>query len=96
MAVACVVAALVVGDLARAPDRQFLAAAAVTAIHAYQLTLSPIVARTGVRCHFSPTCSHYAEASIRRHGLVAGGWLAVRRVVRCGPWTPMGTVDLPR
>lgn len=83
-------------DLSRAPGRQWSGAAAVSAIHAYQRTLAPVLARTGVRCHFTPSCSRYAEASIRQHGLLAGGWRAAKRVARCGPWTPMGTVDPPR
>jgi putative membrane protein insertion efficiency factor len=68
---------------------------AVATIHAYQHTLSPVFARAGLRCRFSPSCSSYAEVVIARDGLLAGGWKAVRRVARCGPWTPMGTVDQP-
>jgi len=49
----------------------------------------------GFRCRFNPTCSHYAEAVIARDGLIAGGWKAARRLARCTPWTPLGTVDEP-
>ena len=59
----------------------------------YQATLSPLYARTGVICRFKITCSHYGEAVVRDFGAVKGGWLAFKRVLRCGPWTPMGTVD---
>ena len=90
------VAILGIVDLSRAPSRQHSARAAIAAIHVYQSRLAPLLGRAGVRCRFSPTCSHYAEASIRRHGLLAGGWSAARRIARCGPWTPMGTVDPPR
>ena len=82
-------------DLTRPAADQWGAAAAVAAIHAYQRTLAPVLRLTGAQCHFTPTCSHYAEASIRRNGLAAGGWRAVKRVARCGPWTPMGTIDWP-
>ena len=44
-------------------------------------------------CRFSPTCSHYAEACVRRFGLLRGGGMALTRVIRCGPWTPAGTID---
>jgi uncharacterized protein len=93
LALVAVLGVLVVADLRRAPGEQFTARAAVGAIHLYQATLSPVYARMGVQCRFTPTCSHYGEASIRRFGVLGGGWLAVKRVVRCGPWTPMGTAD---
>ncbi len=70
-------------------------AAALAAIHAYQRTLSPIAARAGVRCRFTPTCSRYAEAVIARDGLLRGGAKAITRILRCGPWTPFGTRDEP-
>ncbi|MGE3274750.1 MAG: membrane protein insertion efficiency factor YidD [Vicinamibacterales bacterium] len=82
-------------DLQRPPAAQASARAAIGAIHLYQATLSPLSARLGARCRFVPTCSHYGEEVIRRHGLVRGGWLAMQRVGRCGPWTADGTVDLP-
>jgi hypothetical protein len=68
---------------------------AIGGIHAYQHTLAPLLARTGVRCRFTPTCSRYAEAVIARDGAVRGGWLAVKRVARCNPVTPAGTRDDP-
>jgi len=83
----------VILDASRAPDRQVTAALAVRAIHAYQHTASPVLSRIGFACRFTPTCSHYAETSLRKHGIVAGGWRALKRVARCGPWTPLGTKD---
>lgn len=82
-------------DLRRPPSEQWSTAAAVGSIHLYQATLSPIYGRLGVRCRFTPTCSHYGEEVVRRFGVIKGGWLAAKRVLRCGPWTPVGTVDLP-
>jgi uncharacterized protein len=79
-------------DLSRPPDRQVSTRAAVAAIRWYQTTLSP---RLGAQCRFKPTCSEYALTVIRRHGAVRGGWLTVKRLVRCGPWTPKGTIDPP-
>ena len=80
-------------DLRRHPDHQLSTQAAIVAIHAYQATLSPLYNRMGVQCRFTPTCSHYGEACIQRFGLLRGGWLAAKRVVRCGPWTALGTDD---
>jgi uncharacterized protein len=68
---------------------------ALAGIHAYQRTLSPLAARAGLRCRFTPTCSRYAESVIARDGIVRGGWRAVSRIARCGPWTPAGTSDPP-
>jgi uncharacterized protein len=68
---------------------------ALGGLHVYQATLSRVYAQAGVQCRFTPTCSHYAEASVRALGAWRGGWLAAKRVLRCGPWTPAGTVDPP-
>ena len=68
---------------------------ALAGIHVYQRTLSPIAARVGFECRFTPTCSHYAEIVIARDGVVRGGWRAMKRIARCGPWTPRGTRDEP-
>lgn len=59
-------------------------------IRAYQLTLSGFV---GNGCRHYPTCSEYGYEAIARHGLWSGGWLAIFRVIRCGPWGTHG-VDL--
>lgn len=84
-----------IADLTRPPRERSSTHLAVGAIHLYQATLSRVYARAGVQCRFSPTCSHYAEACIREFGLVHGGWLATKRLFRCGPWTPAGTLDPP-
>jgi putative membrane protein insertion efficiency factor len=82
-------------DLRRPPSAQWSTAAAVGSIHLYQATLSPLYAKLGVQCRFTQSCSHYGEAAVRRFGVLRGGWLAAKRVLRCGPWTPAGTVDPP-
>jgi putative membrane protein insertion efficiency factor len=68
---------------------------AIASIHVYQRALAPAAARIGLRCRFTPTCSRYAEAVIRRDGAMRGGWLAVKRIARCNPFTPPGTHDEP-
>ncbi len=82
-------------DLCRAPEDQWSARAALLAIDAYQATLSKAFARTGTTCRFHPTCSHYAEGVIRKHGALVGSFKAGTRVLRCGPWTPADTHDPP-
>ncbi len=86
---------LLVADLSRPPAAQLTTRAALGAIHVYQATLSPLYARTGGICRFRPTCSQYGESVVREFGAVRGGWMALKRVVRCGPWTPLGTEDSP-
>jgi uncharacterized protein len=70
-------------------------AAVIGGIHAYHRLIAPAAARAGARCRLTPTCSRYAEAVIARDGLIRGGWKTVRRVARCGPWTPIDTRDDP-
>jgi len=86
---------LLVADLSRPPAAQLTTRVALAGIHVYQATLSPIYARTGVQCRFTITCSHYGEAVVQEFGAVKGGWMAFKRVLRCGPWTPMGSDDPP-
>jgi putative membrane protein insertion efficiency factor len=93
LAAAAILLIAVALDLRRPPSSQFTTAAAVGSIHLYQATLSPVYARMGFRCRFTVTCSHYGEEAIRKYGLAKGGYLATKRILRCGPWTPMGTVD---
>lgn len=68
---------------------------AIGAIHLYQQSLSPIAARAGWRCRFTPTCSRYAEQVIARDGVIRGGLRTAKRLIRCGPWTRPGTIDEP-
>ncbi len=37
-------------------------------------------------CRFIPTCSEYALEAVEKYGAVKGGWLALRRVLRCQPF----------
>lgn len=90
---AVIVVFLVALDSLRPPQRQVGAAAALAAIDVYQATASRLLGRLGARCRFEPTCSHYGELAIRNRGLLPGSWLIARRIVRCGPWTPSGTID---
>ncbi len=82
-------------DLSRPPAAQWTGAAALAGIGVYQATLSPILGAMGFRCRFEPSCSRYAAMAIRKYGALDGGWRSIRRIARCGPWTPAGTVDPP-
>lgn len=95
LAFVLVVGLLLALDLARPPADQLSARALLAGIHLYQHTLSPWMPSLGVRCRFTPTCSRYAEGAIEKHGALVGSLKAAGRVLRCGPWTPAGTVDPP-
>jgi putative membrane protein insertion efficiency factor len=92
---ALVLLVLLAFDLSRPPAAQVSARVLLGTIDFYQATFSILNRKAGVRCRFQPTCSHYGEAAIRKYGALKGTGKAVWRILRCGPWTPRGTVDLP-
>ncbi|MDD2685644.1 MAG: membrane protein insertion efficiency factor YidD [Gallionella sp.] len=64
----------------------------IALIRGYQYLLSPLKPPT---CRFVPTCSHYACDAIQRHGMLKGGWLSLKRVLRCHPWNAGGYDPAP-
>jgi uncharacterized protein len=64
----------------------------IAPIRLYQWTISPLL---GPRCRFYPSCSSYAIGALRRFGPLAGGWLALRRLLRCHPWNAGGIDEVP-
>jgi putative membrane protein insertion efficiency factor len=61
-------------------------------IRLYQFAISPFL---GSQCRFYPTCSHYALEAIETHGVLRGGWLTLRRLLRCHPWHKGGVDPVP-
>jgi len=64
----------------------------VIPIKAYQLILSPFF---GPSCRFQPTCSTYAIDALRKHGVIQGVWLTIKRLVKCNPWGGRGFDPVP-
>ena len=58
----------------------------------YQEAISPLKPPT---CRFSPTCSTYALEALKKYGLLKGGRLALRRIMRCHPWGGSGYDPVP-
>ncbi len=61
-------------------------------IKGYRLLLSPLF---GPCCRFHPTCSDYALQALSVHGACKGGWFALRRLLRCHPFSPGGYDPVP-
>ena len=49
-------------------------------IRSYQRNISPLRPPC---CRFIPTCSAYALEAVEKYGALKGGWLALRRILRC-------------
>jgi putative membrane protein insertion efficiency factor len=68
------------------------ARAARWAVAGYRRWLSPLHRPA---CRFTPTCSQYAVEALERYGLARGGYLALRRLLRCHPLHPGGYDPVP-
>ncbi len=52
-------------------------------IRFYRAHISPYTPPT---CRFIPTCSQYALEAIEKYGAAKGGWLALKRILKCHPF----------
>ena len=68
------------------------ARAVVAAIGLYRAAISPL---RPPACRYEPSCSAYAVEAIERFGLARGGWLALRRLLRCHPFHAGGHDPVP-
>ena len=65
---------------------------AIFAIRFYQAFIRPHLIG---QCKFRPTCSEYGIACLQHHGLRRGGWLTLRRLARCHPFSRGGMDPVP-
>ena len=59
-------------------------------IRFYQRHISPAFP---ARCRYCPTCSAYAYEAIQKYGAMKGGYLALRRLLRCHPFSKRDYFD---
>ncbi|RCL47054.1 MAG: membrane protein insertion efficiency factor YidD [Candidatus Thioglobus sp.] len=64
----------------------------IALIKFYQRWISPMLAPS---CRFYPSCSQYAIEAITQHGVLKGGYLTVRRLLRCHPLHSGGHDPVP-
>jgi len=57
----------------------------------YKKGISPFLPSA---CRYFPTCSEYAYIATQKHGFWKGGWLSLKRILRCHPWGSSG-IDYP-
>ena len=58
----------------------------------YQRAISPLFP---ARCRYIPTCSEYAVEAVEKYGALKGGWLALKRFLRCHPFHEGGYDPVP-
>jgi len=66
--------------------------AVMTLIRGYQLTLSHWML---TQCRFEPSCSRYTYEAVERYGALKGGWLGIRRILKCHPFHAGGYDPVP-
>jgi uncharacterized protein len=64
----------------------------IALIRFYQIFISPLKPPT---CRFYPTCSHYGLEAVKRFGAIKGGWLTIKRILKCHPFHPGGFDPVP-
>lgn len=58
----------------------------------YQKLLSPLFPPS---CRYTPTCSQYGIEALRKHGLIKGTYLTIKRLMRCRPGGGHGHDPVP-
>jgi len=61
-------------------------------VYFYRYSISPLI---GPRCRYTPTCSQYAIEAVKKHGIIKGGWLSIKRISSCHPWGGSGYDPVP-
>ena len=59
-------------------------------IESYQKHISFFLENKGIKCKFYPTCSEYMKQAILKYGIIKGGFLGIKRILKCNPLTKGG------
>ena len=72
--------------------RRFLQTLFLLPVFFYRRCISPMLPPS---CRYTPTCSQYMIEAVRKYGVLKGGWLGVKRLLRCHPWGGSGYDPVP-
>ena len=61
-------------------------------VYFYRLSISPLIPP---RCRYTPTCSQYAIDAVKKHGVIKGIYLTLKRLSVCHPWGGSGHDPVP-
>ena len=61
-------------------------------IRFYQISISPLL---GPKCRYTPTCSQYTIEAVKKHGVLKGIYLGIKRILHCHPWGGSGYDPVP-
>ncbi len=64
----------------------------ISLVKVYQYVISPYLMDS---CRYSPTCSVYTIEALKKHGIIKGIYLAVKRILSCNPWGGHGYDPVP-
>ena len=65
---------------------------AILGVKFYQLAIRPLLPNA---CRYTPSCSEYSLEAINKYGAFKGGWLGLKRILRCHPWGGHGYDPVP-
>jgi len=58
----------------------------------YQYVVSPMM---GPKCRYTPSCSQYTIDAFKKHGIIKGSWLGIKRIISCRPGGGSGYDPVP-
>lgn len=59
-------------------------------INFYKKSISPFFHHLGIECKYYPTCSEYTRQAILKYGVFKGGFLGIKRILKCNPFSKGG------
>tara|TARA_B100000941_G_scaffold270247_1_gene228066 strand:- start:565 stop:789 length:225 start_codon:yes stop_codon:yes gene_type:complete len=72
--------------------KRWLAIPLIFVFKGYQLLISPLFPPS---CRFQPTCSQYGIKALKKHGVIKGLFLTIKRISKCHPYGGKGYDPVP-